>query len=320
LRNRNSFSEEQADQIRNDPTTMHLFAYNRDIDKFNKDELTKINTPFNPVAKLIPVYSKTNNPSFKARAAHFDLKGDKMGVTYVGRDSKVEIKGRNIAPQFGLYNGAMGIVVDIVFNSNESPLAGNMPRYILVYFPEYSGPQFFSHLSNVVPIVPVSSICQYKCCTRIFMPLNLCYAKTIHKFQGQSAGPVAPNQQPNAIQKIIIHVGKRQFEGKNAGLTYTAFSRGTSLGDLVDVKTSAIFLDGPDIEINRFVDIARSPITKKIYRLVDLRNQWVLFLRNHTVKSDLDHEQQQRLFNWADNFRPNTHQIRAFFKNFNQLP
>jgi hypothetical protein len=70
------------------------------------------------------------------------------------------------------------------------------------------------------------------CCTRKQIPLQIAWAKTIHSLQGHNAGPTAENQTPNAIQRIVIHLGERKDETLNPGLTYVAVSRATTIGDL----------------------------------------------------------------------------------------
>jgi hypothetical protein len=65
----------------------------------------------------------------------------------------VELKGRNISPELGFYNGAVGLVIDIAYNSNESPNSGHLHKYVLVQFPNYTGPQFLPSIPNVIPIV-----------------------------------------------------------------------------------------------------------------------------------------------------------------------
>jgi hypothetical protein len=40
-------------------------------------------------------------------------------------------------------------------------------------------------------------------------PLKLCFAKTIHTFQGSNARPEAPDQQQNAKERLIIDMGNR---------------------------------------------------------------------------------------------------------------
>ena len=319
LNNRDYFTSEQAHQLRSDSQTMHLFAYREPMNRFNKTSLKIINNAMNPVAKLRPVYTKTSNPNIRSNSKHFRNKdGDSIEPTLIARGCKVELKGRNISPQLGLYNGAMGLVIDIVYNSNESPNSGHLPKYVLVQFPNYTGPQFLSSIPNVIPIVPISSVCPWHCCSVKFIPLQLCYGKTIHTFQGQNAGPVDPTQQHNSIQRIIVDIGSRQFEGRNPGLTYTALSRATTLGKSDDVSTSALFFDGDYIiSPDRFADVATNTNTNKPYSLVDLRNKWVGLLKENTIKSGLSSQQQQDTFHWADSFSPTNDDILQFFDLFN---
>ena len=308
LKNRKHVSQKNEDEIRNNPTTMHLFAFNHQITEFNIRKLKEINNNDNPVARFNPLYSSCHISSMKTTSRHFDAKGDKYVPTYLARGCKVELKGRNIAPQYGLYNGAMGIVMDIVFNINESPHTGHLPRYVMVQFPAYTGPQFCNRHHNIIPIVPITSICYLKCCKKRFIPLQLCYAKTIHKFQGQSAGPVGPLQQPNAIQQLVIDIGTRQFEGKAPGLTYTSVSRGTC--------EQAIFFDGEHIQPDRFIDIGRSLKTGTQYKLVQMREMWVQFLKRNTHTSGLTKTVINAVFLWAETFRATTQQTKTFESHF----
>jgi hypothetical protein len=40
------------------------------------------------------------------------------------------------------------------------------------------------------------------------------------------------------MQRLVIAIGTRQFEGNHPGLTYTALSRATQLDDPNDIMTS----------------------------------------------------------------------------------
>ncbi len=41
---------------------------------------------------------------------------------------------RNFEPDWGLYNGSIGTVKEIVFKKGESPLDGTLPQYVIVEF------------------------------------------------------------------------------------------------------------------------------------------------------------------------------------------
>ena len=152
-------------------------------------------------------------------------------ATSLCRQAQVSIAGSNIQPKWGLYNGSIGEVLDIVFHPGDNPNDGDLPRYILLRLPDYNGPALFPEDPKVVPIVPVKCLCNKHCCERVFVPLTLAYSKTVHTYQGQSAGPTDEDKPQNAVQRIICDPGTRAFEGTNIGLFYTILSRATTLGD-----------------------------------------------------------------------------------------
>ncbi|MEJ2226189.1 MAG: hypothetical protein P8X49_13750 [Syntrophobacterales bacterium] len=53
------------------------------------------------------------------------------------------IKGRNICPSWGLYNGSLRTVIDIVFQEGENPNDGDLPLYVLLEFDHYNGENVF---------------------------------------------------------------------------------------------------------------------------------------------------------------------------------
>ena len=82
-------------------------------------------------------------------------------------------------------------------------------------------------------------------------PLRLAFSQTIHTFQGQNAGPVGIGQTPNAIQKLVCDPGTRKFEGICVGLFYTLLSRVTTLGNPLDIMSSAIYFTGRNMNTDR---------------------------------------------------------------------
>jgi hypothetical protein len=60
--------------------------------------------------------------------------------SHFGEDSilcvgcRVSICARNINPDWALFNGSIGIVIDIVFASGQSPHNRDLPLYILIFF------------------------------------------------------------------------------------------------------------------------------------------------------------------------------------------
>jgi hypothetical protein len=234
LQNTASITTSQAKQILQHPQTLHLFATNEPKDNFNTTCFIRINNQDNPVAVIKPFYTTTAKKCGKPRADHFKKDNQIPPTTFICRGAKVEITGRNILPEVDLYNSVMGIVIDIVYDIEKSPNAGHLPKYILVKVPSYKGLPFLHHDPTVIPIVPLTRTHPFHCCNQTFVPLKLCFAKTIHTFQGSNAGPVAIGQPQNPVQKLVIDIGTHQFEGNNPGLSHTALAE---LHNLVTQKT-----------------------------------------------------------------------------------
>ncbi len=127
--------------IEKNPTTMHLFATRKKCYDFNLMNLFNDHSDDNPVAiiksKLSKYYKKNDDSVPK--------------ITTLCREAKVSIKGRNFCPKNGLFNGAIGTVVEIVYNQGESPNTGHFPQYVLVDFPTYSGPTFILRILHGYP-------------------------------------------------------------------------------------------------------------------------------------------------------------------------
>jgi hypothetical protein len=132
-----------------------------------------------------------------------------------------------------------------------------------------------------------------------YFPLQLYYAKTVHTFQGQNAGPVSPGQLPNSIHHIICNPGDRSFEGKNPALLYTIEGRASTLGNPENKMSSALYFTGEHMKPDRILNITKGA-NGKLFRKVFLHNRWVEFLNQHLRSSGLSSEGKQSLFIWAD--------------------
>jgi hypothetical protein len=60
-----------------------------------------------------------------------------MKRTMLCCEAMVEIVKANIEPKWGLYNGAIGTVVDIVYHQGENPNSGHLPKVVVVDFKHY---------------------------------------------------------------------------------------------------------------------------------------------------------------------------------------
>lgn len=94
-----------------------------------------------PIAMLKCEWSSNRNQGEGIKSvfrSHF--KGDSIVFrTDICVKAKVAISGINIVLEAGLYNGARGTVVDIVYDTVEGPTnkqEGHLPRYVVVDFPK----------------------------------------------------------------------------------------------------------------------------------------------------------------------------------------
>lgn len=115
---------------------IYLFWTNEKRTRHNLQRLGKMNTSHNPTAIIRP---KGYGDKFgKSINSHFDSEMPKAALLCLG--AKVCIQGQNFQPMWGLHNGACGTVKEIIFPSGHNPNAGHHPSYVVVTFPQYTGP------------------------------------------------------------------------------------------------------------------------------------------------------------------------------------
>ena len=132
----NHWTRSQIDKIMDGAS--FAFSTRREVKSKNLDMLARISGPSNPVAKIQCCYPITRDKSGKAIASHF--KGDESPtVSLLCIGAQVAISGKNFLPSWGLYNGAVGTVVSIVYPKGKTPNNGDLPAYMVVDFPCYIG-------------------------------------------------------------------------------------------------------------------------------------------------------------------------------------
>ena len=260
---------------------------------------------------LIAIAKKNGNG--RARNSHFN--DDRCpSLTNLTVGCMIYLSGQNIKPEWGLYHGSMGKIIDIVFAPNESPNNGCLPLYVIVEFDHYCGPTFDKNNPKYVPIIPMETFCNFKCCTRRYVPLIVAYGKTIHTFQGQNVGPVNEGQQQNSIKRILVDPGTRSFEALSAGLFYSLLSRVSTLGNQTDKLSSAIYFTGSNMSESRIQNI----ILKKdnqIYETVKRRKTWVSYLKSNEEKTKfLNKTKECSVINWAQTTKLTKQQVHALFE------
>ena len=124
--------------------------------------------------------------------------------------------------------------------------------------------------------------CKNNMCTRLYMPLLLTFAKTIHTFQGATVGPAPPGRPENTFLHIVADPGTRQFESGTNGLFYTLLSRVTTIGDMKDPTTSAIALTGSNMNVNQ-IKKTNKKRDGDYYENVKQLHKWVKYLDDHEM-------------------------------------
>ena len=180
-------------------------------------------------------------------------------------------------------------------------------------------------MQQVVPIPMVTMMCKNKCCKATFCPLALSFAKTLHTFQGQSAGPVNQGQQPNAVDRVFVDPGDKKFESGNPGLLYTAVSRATTLGETTSSSTttgppppslnSAIYFTGHNMTLHRVTNLKLKKNGEE-YEKVQLRSKWVARVEANTVGMQLaPGDTPEAVLDWCKKFRMSQEELEQAIAN-----
>lgn len=121
---------------------MHLFATKAPRDEHNYNRLREISSENNPVALLKAKWHSERRSRQSSIADHFD--NPPSNATLLCRGAMVRIVDKNFEPRWGLYNNAVGSVVDIVFRPDDDPNNGDLPLYVAVKFTHYNGPAWLN--------------------------------------------------------------------------------------------------------------------------------------------------------------------------------
>ena len=263
------------------------------MEEYNEKKLFETHSDDNPVARL---HSRTIRG--KGKKNHFDEKRGIPNVLSITCNALVEIRGKNIRPEWGLFNGSMGTVKDIVFHEGESPQT-NLPAYVLVDFPLYCGPVFCAENPTFVPITTVEVECQFKCCQRTQIPLGLAFGKTAHTVQGANMGKERPGQPKNPFLSALVNLGHEGIEGLFTGITYTTISRGTTLGTSDDNLSSAIYFSGDCCPPSRFQNLNIRKDGKEYKNYCD-RRKWLQYLESNKKTGTVAESEKTNIKRWFE--------------------
>ncbi len=150
----------------------------------------------------------------------------------------------DICVQYGLFNGAVGKVIDIIYRGG-TRTENSLPDAVMVEFPNYSGPAFIFENPKVVPIFPaegrIDCVCHY--CKRKQVSLRLGWATTVYRCQGMAVGKGEVNMY------IVISPCTRLFDSLDPEALFVALSRAKSPGDDYNVPD---FSWHPNILVNEY--------------------------------------------------------------------
>ena len=151
------------------------------------------------------------------------------------------------------------------------------------------------------------------------MPLNLAYARTIHRFQGLTAGPVDEGKIPNMYESIICDPDKKQYEASALGLFYTALSRATTLGDENGLN-SAIYFTGDEFTEERIRNHCHKAGTYQQFDKAIHRKNWVSYLNQRTVETskwiDQNIPYPAKYLQWAETTRIHKNQLHSIMDDY----
>jgi hypothetical protein len=213
--------------------------------------------------------------------------------------------------------------VDIIFRQGENPNEGHLPTVVVVDLKHYRGPIWDKDNPTHVPIVPIQRRCEPMCFTRKKIQLQIAWAKTIHSLQGYNAGTTAKNQTPNAIQRIVIHLGERTDETLNPGLTYVVVSRATTIGDLGHMMSIprkcmniALYFRAASFPAG-IKRLTHSYSTGDEYVNVKQRTAWVAYLgaRQEQTSIMTDLSEREMVQEWMENNKYSQEEILAVVRN-----
>lgn len=126
--------KEVADEIKS--KSVYIFWTNEKRIRHNIERLAHTNSDSNPTAFI---KTQSSGGEFgKGVNKHFEANLPKTAL--LCESALAAIDSCNFCPLWGVHNGACGRVVEIVFKKGANPNNGDLPEYVVLDLPLYSGP------------------------------------------------------------------------------------------------------------------------------------------------------------------------------------
>ena len=130
---------------------------------YNAQRLAETVTTINPLAIITAIDQSSVTGKTKIQS-HLNEAMD-LKKTMLCCCAMVEICHKNINPKWGLFNGAIGKVIEISYAEDKNPNSGDMPKHVVVEFEHYCGPVWDKTTPKNVPIEHCKQLCKNFCCT-----------------------------------------------------------------------------------------------------------------------------------------------------------
>ncbi|KAE8745529.1 hypothetical protein FOCC_FOCC007792 [Frankliniella occidentalis] len=171
--------------------------------------------------KPVPVVSiNADHNSDTAKSGSSNQAGGLAANLLLAPSCRIMLRSNQWTEQ-GLVNGAMGHLVDVVFDQPNNPSEA-VPKVLMCVFDNYKGPYIGNDINlKLVPIPIITRSWDYNgtSCSRSQFPVQVAFAVTIHKSQGLT------------LAKVKINIGSQKE--MTPGLTFVAVSRAKALNSIL---------------------------------------------------------------------------------------
>lgn len=131
---RGNYTDEERKEICKG--ALFVSANREPVEEYNFLSLTRTSDAENPVAVIKSTMRSRSGGA--AKKSHFDDRCPLHCLLCIG--AMVALKGWNFYPEWGLFNGSIGTVKEIVFKPDANPNEGDLPLYVVIEFSSYCGP------------------------------------------------------------------------------------------------------------------------------------------------------------------------------------